>query len=136
MPDIYDKLLSKLKVIQSKAWLVSRYDEDRSGKIKPKITPRYFGVITLKGNKIYYQGSFMRLKKINLVIPLGNILQINIFAGRHLRIKWIGRDRIIHNAMFLIGELHEFNIAYPSKNAAEVWFNLITRALQRMEKKK
>ena len=133
MGDIYDRLLDKLKVIRSKAWLVSRFDEEKHGKVKPKITLRYFGDIILKKGKIYYEGSFMKIKKIRLVIPLRSVLQVNIFGGNHLRIKWIGKDRIIHNVLFQIGELGPFEIAHPSKRAAEIWLNLIQRAKERLK---
>jgi len=63
--NIYEKLIRRLKVITSKAWLVSRFDEDKEGHVKPKITLRYFGYLVLDMKKGLFcsRGVFLSSKR-------------------------------------------------------------------------
>ncbi len=126
---IVDYLLSKKKPISSKAWLISRYDEDERGKLKLKITPRYFGTFTLDmaAKKIIYKGSFMRFKKIEMEIPLKSIVSTLVIANQ-LKIKW-REGNIFHNAVFLMGIIGELKVAFPSGDAAKAWKIIIDRAI-------
>ena len=130
--NIYEKLIRRLKVITSKAWLVSRFDEDKEGHVKPKITLRYFGylVLDMKKRTILFQGSVLKFKKILIKIPLNKVKLVRIHGGTNLRIKWVGDRGTYHNALFLVGELDALGIAHPSKRAAEVWYNLLNKALE------
>ena len=128
--DIYDKILQTLPQIVSKAWLISRFDEDAAGKIKPKIVLKYFGFLVLDKKKrvLMFEGKFLKVKRTKIVIPLDKIELASLHMINNLRIKWRGRRGIKHNAVFQVGELDSLGIAYPSKKAAEVWSILINRA--------
>ncbi len=130
--DIYDKILHTLPQIVSKAWLVSRFDELPDGKIKPKIIPKYFGVLVLDKKKqvLLFEGKFMRIKKIRIMIPIERIELATLHMLNNLRIRWKGKKGMKHNAMFQVGELDSLGIAHPSKKAAEVWSILIMKAIE------
>lgn len=136
--DIYEKLLQTLPRIASKAWLISQFDEDPRGKIRPRIVPRYFGYIVLDTKKqaIYFEGSFMKIKKKRLLIPLEMIEQVSIHMVSNLRIKWRGKKGVKHNAIFQVGQLDALGVAHPSKKASEVWVTLIERAKARNQEKR
>jgi len=136
--DIYDKILQSLPRIVSKAWLVNRFIQDEKGGVRPKITPKYFGFLVLdqKKNIIAFNGKFMRIKKIKLIIPLELIEEASVHMFSNLRIKWRGKKGIKYNAVFQIGELDTLGIAYPSRKAAEVWSILINRKISKKYKKK
>ena len=117
---------------------MSRFDEDREGRVKPKITLRYFGYLILNTRKrvVIFQGSVLKFKKIHIRIPLNKIKLVQIYGGNNLRIKWIGEKGIYHNALFLVGELDFLGIAHPSKRAIEVWYNLLNRAQEILQPRK
>lgn len=135
--DIYDKILQSLPRIVSKAWLINRFIQDENGRVKPKITPRYFGFLILdqKKNVIAFNGKFLGIKKIRLVIPLNRIEEASVHRFINLRIKWRGKRGIRYNAIFQIGELDALGIAYQSKRAAEMWSILINKKISRKRKK-
>ncbi|MCD6491942.1 MAG: hypothetical protein ACP6IQ_01255 [Candidatus Njordarchaeia archaeon] len=130
--DSYYKMLKSMKKIQSFAWLESRSIETSNKKIRPKLTPRYFGVLTLRIPNLFFQGSFLKFKKVNLKIPLSRIRKVDCLMGK-LRIKFINNHRIIENILFSIGE-KEITIV-PSPRAAEFWSKLILKAKEILEKK-
>ncbi|MGQ4892543.1 MAG: hypothetical protein ACP6IP_08655 [Candidatus Njordarchaeia archaeon] len=135
--DIYDFMLKSMKNIQSKAWLLSRFDETEDGKVKPKITAKYFGVITLDQDYwLTFEGKFMRLKSIKLEIDLRDVVSVNVVMVNHLKIKWWDkREKVYHNALFQIGEQSKMLGLHPSKRAAGVWKSLIERAISELKQK-
>ena len=135
--DVYEFMLKSMKNIQSRAWLLSRFDETENGEVKPKITAKYFGVITLDQDYwITFEGKFLRLKSIKLEINLRDVVSVNVVMVNQLKIKWLDkRHRIYHNVLFQIGEQSKLMGLHPSKRAANVWKKLIERAIEELKKK-
>lgn len=135
--DLLDSLLDKMGKIESAAWLVGSYDETRDGKVKPKLTLKYFGIIRLdKDLWLTFIGSFMKVKKVKIEINLRDVTSVRTVMFKQLKIQWRSKATgVLHNLVFEIGEKSKFTGLTPSKKAAQLWEKLINQALEKIKEK-
>jgi len=121
----------RVEEASSTAWLRGSFVE-KKGKIRPRLTLRKFGTLSLSNNKLTFKGQFFGLRKETIEIPLSKIRKVGLYRNA-LSISYSEKPDSDETSrvLFEIAE-RRTGFLYISKYDAEMWIKVLEKRISEL----